>query len=237
MVRLKSRTKACPNGFRYEQKETGWKSWEACPESQWDFMLLCRKLGEHRKANARFNLCTVMGVIENEVDMANAQRMLTIREADSYVEEDFDPPKPSALHGLSEKLAAAVEGIKRTAQGTPLILEWLKHGVPVDKSIAIRRALVCIACPMNNLSHGVWDRFTEAASARIREQVASRSDLKLETLMDDRLGICDACLCPLKTKIWVPIEDIKAHLHPDVAAELWSQCWITKEIHGAAKGP
>lgn len=227
-MRLKSRTQACPNGFLFEQKETGWKNWVNAPETVWDFNGLCAKLRQHRMANPQFGLSTNIGVIANEVDQRNAQRMMTIPGASIYVEET-PTPKPEALPHISQKLLDAVEGAKKTARGISLIFEWLKEGVAVDYELAIARATTCTQCPMNNTNESAWGYFTKQASARILEMIASRADLNLATPLDDKLGICDACLCPMKTKIWVPMDQIRAKQHPEITATLWEKCWMRRE--------
>jgi len=41
--------------------------------------------------------------------------------------------------------------------------------------------------------------------------------------------VCEACLCPMKAKVHVPIHHIKKHMKPEVQAKLDLRCWITKE--------
>jgi hypothetical protein len=48
----------------------------------------------------------------------------------------------------------------------------------------------------------------------------------LKTDLDHALNICQACLCPLKLKVHVPLDLIRKHLSPQAKSALDTHCWI-----------
>ncbi len=224
-LRLKSRQQSPPNGFRYTQKETGWKSWEQVPATQWDFNFLCREVKNHRLANAKLKLSLDMNQIESEVDLANAQRVLAIPGAESYVIDGGAPPPKTVGPSLAQVRAAAGAVPK-------ILLDWLGEGcVPVDQALAEKRAEVCSACRLNSKSE-LTSIFTDPAAAIIKKTIALKNGMKISTSMDSKLGTCQACLCAMKLKVHVPIQIIKNRTEKSVIEDLKNgdNCWIISEI-------
>lgn len=232
-VRLRNRLNSPINGFKFIEPKSG------AHFSSWGFDDMVRHVILHRQHNPRFNLPTDRVTVENEVDEYNAMRMVSIPGAESFIVFDDSPfPKFSAPHrpGL---LASAVGGVKKLLAGGSVLLEWLGEGgvaVPAEQSAA--RARVCTnrpdgqPCPKNG--KGDWTAlFTQEASERIRRQLSIRNDMKLTTPDDDKLGVCDACLCPLKLKVHTPLEKILKHTSAKVRAELDPGCWVLAEEKGA----
>ena len=109
------------------------------------------------------------------------------------------------------------------------MISWIADGAPTaPQEVANRRAEICAVCPMNG-QDGWETYFTVPASNAIRRELERRKRMKLETPLDDKLGTCIGCDCPLPLKIHLPLAVIlekmpeaqKAALHPD--------CWITHE--------
>ena len=116
------------------------------------------------------------------------------------------------------------------AEGTGLLVDWLgSGGNAVAPDLASQRALVCCGCPLNSRAP-LTDWFTVPASEGIRKELSRRSDLKLATAVDDQLGTCTACICPLKLKVHCPADYIQAHLKPAVKAQLDPRCWMLSEL-------
>lgn len=225
-MRLKSRLSACVDGFRYIQKETGWKSWEADPVTLWDFNGLCVAIQKHRQANPRFKLSTDFVTIQAEVDLVNAQRMTTIPGADIYVIDSQIGGQPAETKKVPEAAPTVAAKAKLLNAGHSLIQEWKREGydvVPSDESS--RRADICSRCPKNG-SGGLERYFTLPMSALIKRDMEELQGRKLTTPSDEKLGICSACLCPLKVKVHCALPLIQKHLQPEAKAELWSECWI-----------
>lgn len=228
MVRLKSRTECPPNGFIFLDAPISPNSIQT-----WDFNSLVMQVQERRRANPRFQLPTDFNAIANEVDTQNALRMLSIPRADSYVVNDGGGgPAPNRLAPRSLRRLAEVAGggAKRAVSGVGALRDWLGDGaVPVANEQASGRAAICASCPMN--AGGDWTSFfTEPVAALIRNQLSLRDDLNLTTPDDAKLNVCEACGCPLKLKVHVPLNHITAHLSDEVKTKLAAPCWILAEM-------
>lgn len=219
-VSLKDRYKSPPGGFKYTQAETGWS------QTWWDFEQACKDIHNHRLGNPRFNLSTNIDSIRQELDNVNALRCLSIRGGDIYViQGSSDPPKSSPPHGgLRAAVGAAASGL-----GT--LGAWLgKGGIAVAKELSNARAGVCAKCPKNG--KGDWTRFfTVPGAYGIKRDLERRNRMKLKTDFDDELGVCSACLCPLKLKCHTPLIDIVEHMTDEVKKDLDPNCWILHENH------
>jgi len=230
MVRLKSRTQAPPDGFLYEQVKTGWQSWKVDPLSQWDFKRLCQSLQQHRMANPQFGFVTDMATIEQEVDMSNALRVARMPNTESYVINDSAPipklPAPKTL-GLLQAVAGAVKKVER---GIEAIDEFRQSGEPpVERSLAEHRAAVCAGCPKNGQGDFTkW--FTVPAAELIRKKIEIAHNAALQTIYDKHLGVCEACLCPLKLKVHFPLRFIMNHTDGETLQALDPKCWIREEM-------
>ncbi len=226
MVRLKSRTQCPVNGFWFKQPEVGFD------KQYWDFEQMVREVQAMRAANPRFNLSTDLNTIRGEADTQNAMRMLSIRNADSYVIVDNagGGPLPNRAASHNPSWRNAVGGVKRVAAGAGVLLNWLGEGLnPVAGELAGARAAVCAGCPQNHA--GDWlSRFTEPVANMLRAQIAIRKDLNLTTPDDERLHFCEACSCPLPLKVHVPLKHITDHQSDEVKARLDPGCWIIKEM-------
>jgi hypothetical protein len=226
-VRLKSRTECPPGGFLVtiaplKQKE---------PKQFWSFREAVNWFQEIAIANPRFGLATDPVAIGNFIDQQNALRVLGIRGADVYVVQKGGPghfmeTKKGA--SLLKPLVAVGDKIRQLSAGAVLLEEWHGEGFPtVLADEANRRAAICASCPQNGLGDLTrW--FTVFASEKIRRQIEVAQKLELKTTSDDKLGICEACLCPLKLKVHVPLDLIKKHLTPKSLAALDPRCWILK---------
>lgn len=222
-IRLKSRNQSCPGGFQFIQRETGWgKENAGKPKAWWDFRLLCTELQKHRLANPKFKLNTNLGAIMDEVDEANARRMLSIRGADIYV---------TSTDGSSPKLPAprppVVGGGANPVSGITLLKDLLE-GDPVHSEVSNRRAFTCTNCPQNG--KGDWKRyFTIPVANAIKLAVEARTGMKLSTFHDESLGICEACTCPLKIKVHTRLDTVLKHTTEEVMEKLPEFCWIKSE--------
>lgn len=214
-LRLKSRLHSPPGGFQFTQKETGWT------RTAWDFRGICSELQKHRIANPRLKLNTDMGAIMAEVDEANARRVMSIRGADIYVmSTDGSPPKQSAPR-------PPVVGVGAKEDGNMLLTDLL-GGDPVDAALANHRAAVCASCPMN--AQGDWKRFFTVPAARtISAMLGAKVGRNLSTELDDKLGICEPCSCPLSMKVHIALPVVLKHTTSEVMDKLPSHCWIKQE--------
>lgn len=121
------------------------------------------------------------------------------------------------------------EEYKTVLRGAMSPLQWLASGrSAVIHQLATSRAAVCVGCPLNGQGP-LTQWFTEPASAIIRAAIERRSDWKLETPYDAALGVCEACYCPLPTKVHEPIDLVLRGLSPKAKEKLWDRCWIRFE--------
>jgi len=217
-----SRSEFPNGGWQFFQPQTGWSP--PMPKAT-TFDGTVRQIIEHRMKNgaivARHNLSLDPNTVANELENYTRTRLGMPTMGASVPKMNPQQPLPQAVVG-------AVEGLKRTAYGAATVIDWLSGGgQPVASELSNKRAEVCATCPRNappDLSK--W--FTVKASQLIQAELERRNDLKLSTPFDDKLGICSACLCPMKLKVHTPLDVIVNRLKPEVRADLDSRCWILK---------
>lgn len=119
--------------------------------------------------------------------------------------------------------------VKRVFQGASNLLDWIRSGrAAVSPDQSASRAAVCVGCPKNG-SGALTKWFTEPVSTALKEEIQKRGDFQLATPFDASLGVCQACFCPLPTKVHEPLDLVLKHLKPEVEKELWEKCWIRHE--------
>lgn len=222
MVRLKSRTVVPPGGYHFFQPQTGRHF------IGWEFWTVAREIQAHRAGNPRFSLAADLETIGDELDEANARRVLNIPNAQGYLETHESPEPPKTRAPRQAANARLVAG------GVVALAEWSIAGEVVPQALAEQRAAVCARrgdgkpCPKNK--SGEWtDWFTEAGAALVKGQLALRNQRQLSTALDENLHVCDACSCPLKLKVHCPIGIIDKYMTPDTRKELDPGCWILSE--------
>jgi|ERR1035437_4861046 hypothetical protein len=231
MLRLKDRQRQIPGGYRFYLPELKWSA----PGNFPSFTVVCSALNQVIRANPYLAQKHHWPVdehgIESWVDLYNATVCSRMGWAD-YVLEDVGGTLPKSSpppHNL-ESLRAAVVASKKLVAGAKTLIDWLDSGAPpVDRDEATRRASICVRCPHNNQdSFGKW--FTVPISEVIKRQVQKLAERSLSTVHDEKLNLCDICMCPLKLKVWTPQEWIVDHLSPEVLSQLSNvpECWVPK---------
>lgn len=125
--------------------------------------------------------------------------------------------------------AANAKLIRRPATGIATLADWLGNdGKPVSQPLAEQRAAICAGCPQNKPGD-LTAFFTRPVADLIRRQIEERNRMKLHTVHDEKLNVCDACGCPLKLKVHVPLDFIKAHIKAPEWAALDARCWMLNE--------
>ena len=222
MVRLRSRTNCPVGGFQFVDAAISHDVMQ-----DWSFQSLVAQIITRRQQNPRFNLNTDVVAVSNEVDQQNAMRMQHMKGAESYIMEDgagVPPPLnfPMARHARPSVAAR----LRATTAGAAALVGLLgPKGEPVARSEAERRAALCWDCPQNKKG-GLLDFFTESAASVIRGQMALRSEMELSTSKDESLGVCKACQCPTKLKVWVDLDYIRENTTADQINAMDSRCWI-----------
>ena len=111
--------------------------------------------------------------------------------------------------------------------GAATMVEWFGSGMQcVLPETALQRARICAECPMNQKVKWFdkWPQFAHTLFG-VRRTMQERG---MVTPMDTRLHVCEVCQCPLKIKIWTPLEVIRNHLPVETMNKLHPNCWITK---------
>lgn len=233
MVTLKNPEAQIPNGLYYIQAETGWDS-RAMIGTFPSMDTLTRGTMSHREGNPwlaqKHGWSMDYQSVLKEMRDYNAMICLKNGWMNFIITNEAAPVEPPVIQKktlLSD--GAAVGSIKRVAAGIGVFLDWVGDGAtPVAVEVAERRAKVCSGCIKND-GGDFKAYFTEPIAAKIKKQLEIKNDLQLKTSLDEKLTVCSACDCPLKLKVWVPLEHILEHTSKEVKTRLWSNCWILRE--------
>lgn len=233
MLRLKSRQKYIPGGFKFYLPEVKWSS---TPNASFDVIsqALLRVIKANPALAQKHGWPTSLPAVENWVDLYNATVCSRMGWTD-YILTDTGGTSPKALaphQALSlSGLAAAAIKAKALVSGAKTLMEWVYSNDPaVPPELSTHRAIVCSGCPLND--KGAWtDWFTVPAAELIKRMIEHAQTRKLSTPRDDQLQCCTACYCPMKLKVHIPISWVTAHQTPDQVAKLKSvpNCWIVQE--------
>lgn len=232
--RLKNRQLQIPNGLTFYLPALKWSAPRGI-----SFNAICDQLERVVRSNPalaqQHQWPTDRNGIEDWVDLYNATVCARMG-WDKYIHNDggYTVPKAGAPHQLEtlQSLKDAAARAKALVSGAKTLTEYLDSGDPVvGLGLAIKRATVCSGCPANEAGD-LTKWFTVPASEYIRRQLEKAQARKLETPRDDDLHICTACSCPLKLKIWIPIEWIRKNKieGQDQKMRLANdQCWVLNE--------
>lgn len=225
---LKNRNNFPPGGFAYFQSETGWSA----PPHR-DFNSTVDSIIQHRLANPRHNLQTARNVVEWELEKFTVERLKSIPGGGQFLQaQTVQAPtfhKPP-LQSSPKAVVGAIEKVKKLKAGIGLLIDWLgSTAKPVPHQLATDRAVICLNCPENHSKD--WSAvFTQSVSERLHQQLEVKNEMELRTEHDNKLGVCNICLCPMKLKIWTPTEFIKEHTSEQTKQDLPEYCWVKKEI-------
>lgn len=180
------------------------------------------EIQKHRLKNpaicAKHKLSTDREVIRKELTAFQQARGALPRSAPTFFQ--------AVRSNLPARVVAAAADIKRAAQGTAVVLDWLTSGgPPVAQDLANQRAAICVTCPKN--VEGAW--YTVSPAELIKSTLEARKELKLETPSDSALKSCDVCKCLMRLKCWVPLPYIVQNTKPEIMAEFPAHCWIARK--------
>jgi len=233
MPRLLDRQKQIPGGLIFYEPSTKWK---CRPWSSFDQVV--RDLIAHRLGNPALieknKWKTDYESVANEVDEYNALRCFQMGWNNFIVQLQGASPPPKSMSPHQQSQVGAVAGrVKKIWAGVKTSKDWIDSGdppVPIEQSE--RRAVSCSGCQENGA--GDWTKwFTVPASEAIKRQLEILTERNLHTSLDDKINICETCLCPLKLKVHTPLVWIKKHLSNEVFNELSAVktgCWIIQEL-------
>lgn len=219
-----------PNGWTFRQPQTAWTN----PMAMVGFKASVDAIRKHREANpaitAKHKLATDPVAIGNELENYTRQRLGIPLESPSFFQSSHNNYSPSR-----SGVVAVATNLKRAAQGTAVVLDWLgAGGNPVSQELAEKRASICVNCPKHEI--GSW--YTVAPAELIKEAVIAWQTLKgtkfeFHTSHGDTLKSCSVCRCLMRLKVFVDEKHILAKTSPDVLNELDPRCWILAEKKGA----
>ena len=139
-------------------------------------------------------------------------------------------PPPQATPRSTGAVTQGIAMIKKLAAGAATLLEWESENLPhVEQSVANARAAICAVCPKNRPEKNLTDYFTVPLAEMIKKKMERLADLDLKTPHDEKLKVCEACWCPMRTKVWMPDTMVLKRMSPEVRAELNQEnprCWV-----------
>lgn len=139
-------------------------------------------------------------------------------------------------HGLQlkKKLVSVADRVKTAAEIYADLFGPGGKTVPIEE--AERRASICVQCKANDTSGGFAKYFIEALSKSIMGALGMMKNLNLHTSQDAELGVCTACSCPMKAKVWPELSHIRNHTDAETMEKLNlanPQCWILETPAGS----
>lgn len=186
---------------------------------------------QHRNANKaatiKHQLSTDFDSVADELELYTRHRLgIPLPAPPSF----FHPSRSPLPKGEDAAAGASwFRQVVRSGTGISTLADWLgTDGKPVDAALAEQRAEICAGCPQNK-SGDLLSFFTKPVADLIRKQIEEKESLKLTTSRDSAIGLCDACGCPLKLKVHVPLVYIKKHIKPPEWDRLDPRCWMLKE--------
>jgi len=227
-MKLKSRDKFIPGEFQAIHPEAGqtapWKG---------SFSEIVRKELDFRSRNPALVEKNGWSLdpddVADDIDRYNAHRMVAAGYL-NFVDLEGESPvqKKTGLMGKLRNAANAVGNIK-TALAIYRDL-FGPDGKVIAKEEAERRASVCVACPKNDVTGGLTKYFVKETARELMLVAGMLKDMDVSTSLDDKLGVCQACECPLRAKIFVRNDILKKHIKSDQVAKLHESCWIPAAI-------
>jgi hypothetical protein len=231
MSRLKNRQKQIPGGFKLYIPQTGYKS---APFASFDSIVnsAAANLAANPAAAKAGGYPSDRTALADYIDSYNAALCERMGWNDYIMLPSVSAPSPKfkALSPLDQKQIGAVAGkIKKVWQGVKSLNDWIESGEPaVERSHAECRAVVCVKCPLNGKG-GLEEWFTRPAAEVIKKQFEKLESRKLLTSVDDQLGTCSACLCPLKLLVQTPLKYKLSHMGEETRKALDANCWVLSE--------
>lgn len=81
-------------------------------------------------------------------------------------------------------------------------------------------------CPMRSDDTSL---LKETVASAVRAQIELKNKENLRVDGEKSLGVCSACKCVLRLKVWCPMQTIKANTDEETFKSLHPDCWQLKE--------
>lgn len=198
MLKLSDRGTVPPGGFKYLNRET--QTWVTAAS----FHELVSAVTRHRTANG----------------------LPISSEMDSIVEDQLCTGLPPGTCNHQTEPAFTYKQLNLTdvLAATAMLGKFLIGGrQKVSREEANRRANICASCPANQPTSSC----TTCSMNTIRQAVNAVVGGE-EVNADSMLGVCAACGCSLKAKVWIPLDLLQQHMTPETLAGLPQWCWCRK---------
>jgi hypothetical protein len=221
-----SRSQFPNKGWQFYQPQTKWYAPTPLGSTFDQTVDLIR---QHRMKNsaitAKHNLATDYNSVANELEAFTAARLGIKVDSPKFQPQQ---PEEDAVAGIEGFLQSSKRRLSAHLAGIKIYLATFgTTGRPVEAAESEQRATICATCPRNE--PGDWKTFfSEEAAKGLLEVFGIMRNLNLSTSHDAQLGVCSACLCPLKAKVHVKLEHILSETTPEIKARLDPRCWITK---------
>lgn len=232
MVTLKNPAKHIPFGFNFYQPEIKHRARGSIDQ-------ITRSLVDARLANpgptSRYGWSTDYAKVREEVISYNAQICQRMGWTDYILEADGGQPFPipfSRPHPTRHS-TTVLQKLGSAVAGAETLVIWLankREAVPAVQ--AEHRAGTCSGCPMNDKGD-ILSWFTKPVSEAIRKALRDKDGMELSTSFDDILGVCSACSCPLKLKVWLPKDKIMKEMPKEAFDALHEKCWLRDECNAS----
>lgn len=217
-----------PGGWSFLQPQTGWRN----PMAMVGLDASIKAIIAHRQSNQAI---TIQHQLSTDYDGVKAELMrftrirLKIPEIGDSGFFRAGRNNPPSRGGVAAAGASFARQIVRSATGVATLADWLgNEGKPVEPALSEARATICATCPQNKAGD-LMSFFTRPVAELLRRQLEERRNMNLRTSLDEKIGVCDACGCPIKLKVHVPLSFIKAHIQKPERDLLDPRCWILKE--------
>jgi len=214
-----------PGGWQFHQPQTGWSVANPVGYTHDQVVTMIIK---HRRANPAIALKHKLSLDPTQV----SQELISYQQARGALPATPipKPMPPSGSPFLPGAVAGAVSTVKKLASGAAALLEWEEAGMPhVTPEVASARAALCALCPKNQQGKSLTEYFTVPIADLFNKRFQKLQSMNLTTPYDGTLNVCQACLCPIRTKVWFPPELVLKRLKPEQKPELNQadpRCWI-----------
>ncbi len=210
-----------PSGWIFRQPETGWTAPTPIGSTfsqTVDLIIAMRRKNPAIGAKAKW--ATDRETVGTELERYTRKRL-------GLPEEQAQPPFTTSSRS-GGAVAAVAGSIQRAAQGSAVWIEWLrKGGIPVDQTLAEKRAATCVACSRNVDGEWYVQAPAQLLGAAIEQWKSfTKQDFKFETAQGDALKSCGVCHCMSKIKVFIPLPNILEKTKPEILAEFPAHCWI-----------
>ena len=212
-------------GWQFRQPQTGWVN----PAAMISESASIDAIRKHRLANpaitAKHNLSTDPVQIGKE--------LVAFQQARGALPPEQMSPSffARSRSSLPAPVLGVAAGIKRAAQGTAVLLDWLASGGnPVAQELAEKRAAICVACPKN--VEGAW--YVTAPAELLKSAIQGwqefkGSDFAFETAQGDKLKSCDVCKCLMRLISFTQLKHILEKSKPEILAAFPPNCWVARK--------